>query len=124
MHNIFGTFIFTMKTGKHPSIQIIIEQNDGLLWGRVEGKNWMPAPYGATIAELTVNLKSLVDDYVLHEGKNDKEWNSINWNKVELVFKYAESRTNVATIKAMEAAQKGKTTEHKSAKELVLSMNK
>ncbi len=69
-------------------LEIIVEKNDGLLWGRVEGKNWMPTPYGTTIKELVENLKDLVADHILHEGKNDKEWNSIDWQMLELVFKY------------------------------------
>ncbi len=70
------------------TIEIIIEKNDGLLWGRIEGKNWMPTPYGITIADVIGNLKELVDDYVTHEGKNDNAWNKINWNEVKFDFKY------------------------------------
>jgi hypothetical protein len=35
-----------------------------------------------------------------------------------------ESGANPVTIKAMEAAKKGKTTKHKSAKELISFLNK
>jgi len=69
-------------------IEMIVEKNDGIFWGRIEGKNWMPTPYGKTIAKVIENLKELVDDYVNHEGKNDREWNKINWNKVEIDIKY------------------------------------
>ncbi len=69
-------------------ISLILEKNDGLLWGRTEGKGWMPTPYGATIIELIENLKELVNDYVANEGKSDKSWNSIDWAKVVFEFKY------------------------------------
>ncbi len=69
-------------------IEIIIEKNDGLLWGRVETKSWMPTPFGKTIEDVVKNLKELVADYILHEGKSDKAWNKLNWKTVEFEFKY------------------------------------
>ena len=48
----------------------------------------MPTPYGKTIQEVIENLKELVDDYVTHEGKNDKAWNKIEWSKIIFEFKY------------------------------------
>ena len=76
------------SSGKMKKIELIIEKNDGLLWGRIEGKGWMPTPYGKTINEIISNLKELVADYVTHEGKNDKSWNKINWNTIEFDLKY------------------------------------
>ncbi|MBC7553091.1 MAG: hypothetical protein H7257_03835 [Taibaiella sp.] len=69
-------------------IEIIVEKNDGLLWGRVTGKNWMPTPYGVTLKEVADNLKALVLDYTLHEGKSDRQWSIKDWSNVELAFKY------------------------------------
>jgi hypothetical protein len=69
-------------------IELIIEKNDGILWGRIEGNGWMPTPYGKTISKVIENLKELVTDYIKHEGKNDKQWNKINWDKVEFDLKY------------------------------------
>jgi hypothetical protein len=69
-------------------LELILEKNDGILWGRIEKKGWMPTPYGTTISELIGNLKDLVNDYVAHEGKNDKEWNKINWNEITIDYKY------------------------------------
>ena len=69
-------------------IELIIEKNDGLLWGRAEGKGWMPTPFGTTIDEVITNLKDLVEDYVAHEGKNDKQWSKIKWSDVVFDMKY------------------------------------
>ena len=69
-------------------LELIIEKNDGILWGRIESKGWMPTPYGNTVDEVIDNLKELVNDYVTHEGKSDKAWKKINWNSVEIDFKY------------------------------------
>ncbi len=69
-------------------IELIIEKNDGLLWGRTEGKGWMATPCGNTIDEVIENLKELVADYTTHEGKDDKTWNKIDWNNVVFDMKY------------------------------------
>ena len=69
-------------------IELILEKNEGLFWGRVESKGWMPTPYGKTINEVVDSLKELVDDYVCNEGISDKKWNKIDWNTVVFEFKY------------------------------------
>jgi len=69
-------------------IELILEKNDGLLWGRIEGAGWMPTPYGKNIKEVIENLKELQEDYIEHEGKNDSAWNKINWSEVTFDFKY------------------------------------
>ena len=70
-------------------LEVIIEKNDGLFWGRIaDVKGWQPTPYGNTLGALIDNLKDLVSDYVLHEGKDDKKWNKISWSEIELSFKY------------------------------------
>lgn len=69
-------------------IELILEKNDGLLWGRIERVGWMPTPYGTTVEDVIKNLKELQDDYIKHEGKNDKKWNKINWNEVTFDLKY------------------------------------
>jgi hypothetical protein len=69
-------------------IELIIEKSDGLFWGRTEGRGWMPTPYGRTMEKVIENLKELVTDYVAHEGKNDKKWHNIDWEKVTFNYKY------------------------------------
>jgi predicted RNase H-like HicB family nuclease len=70
-------------------LQIILEKNDGILWGRVEEiGNYMPTPYGKTKAEVVQNLKELIKDYQAHEGKADKIWSKVNIDKLELEIRY------------------------------------
>ena len=61
-----------VRQNKKSKLEIIIEKNDGILWGRVENKGkFYPTPYGETIEKVVENLKELVADYVLNEGKED-----------------------------------------------------
>ena len=77
------------KSGEIKKIEIIIEKNDGLLWGRVENSgNFMPTPYGETTTQVIENLKELILDYITNEGKNDKYWNSIDLNNLHFEFSY------------------------------------
>jgi hypothetical protein len=70
-------------------VDLIIEKNDGILWGRVEGKgNYMPTPYGETKAEVIKNLKELIADYQAHEGKTDKFWSKVHIDKLEVEIHY------------------------------------
>ncbi len=70
-------------------IEIIIEKNDGLLWGRVENMGThLLTPYGKTTEKLIENLNELVLDYLANEGKKDKFWNRVDISKVVFEFKY------------------------------------
>ncbi len=69
-------------------IELIIEKSEGMLWGRTDGKGWMPTPCGGTIDEVIANLKELAGDYVANEGKHDKAWNRIDWAYVTYDLKY------------------------------------
>ncbi|MFI5193662.1 MAG: hypothetical protein ACHQD7_06380 [Chitinophagales bacterium] len=70
-------------------IEIIIEKNDGLLWGRVESRgNFMPTPYGEHTEQVVENLKALIKDYVSHEGKKDVYWSKIDLDNIRIEFAY------------------------------------
>jgi hypothetical protein len=77
-----------LKITRMKKIEIILEKNDGLLWGRIDGKGWLPTPYGTTVNEVIESLKELQEDYVRHEGKNDNAWNNIIWSQVTFELKY------------------------------------
>ncbi len=70
-------------------IEVIIEKNEGMLWGRVENKGkFLPTPFGKTKEALIENLKELIHDYQKHEGKSDKVWSKIEVNNLNLEFHY------------------------------------
>jgi len=78
-----------LKKNKVDKLEIIIEKNDGLLWGRVENKGkFMPTPYGTSTAKVILNLKELIFDYIKHEGKKDPFWKKVDLNNVAFEFKY------------------------------------
>jgi hypothetical protein len=70
------------KSSEKKKLEVIIEKNDCLLWGRIEDLgNSMPTPYGKTKAQVIKNLRELINDYVANEGKKDKYWNKIDLEK-------------------------------------------
>ncbi len=71
------------------NIKIVIEKSDGLLWGRVEGHgSFMPTPYGENTQQVVENLKELISDYIKHEGKKDGFWKNVDFNNLDIEFKY------------------------------------
>jgi hypothetical protein len=78
-----------LKKNNKAKIEIIIEKNDGLLWGRVEHKGrFMPTPYGKNTIKLIANLKELIADYVQHEGRKDFFWGKLDLNDLQIDFRY------------------------------------
>lgn len=76
-----------MKTSD--PLNVILEKNDGLLWGRVEGLgNYTPTPFGKDKDEVINSLKSLIKDYVSSEGNQDPYWSRINIDKLKIEFSY------------------------------------
>ena len=55
---------------------------------------------------------------------SDKQSQSFLEYVKTLTFAKVQSAENVTTLKAMEQAKKGKTTKHKSAKDLISFLNK
>jgi hypothetical protein len=77
------------KENNNAKIEIIIEKNDGLLWGRVENKGvFMPTPYGKTTAKVIANLKELIVDYIKHEGRKDSFWSKLDLDDLRFEFRY------------------------------------
>ena len=70
-------------------LQIIIEKGDTVLYGRIKGnKLFAPVTAADSAKEVLANLKILIKDYQLHEGKEDKYWNKINVENVEFELQY------------------------------------
>lgn len=59
-------------------LTIIIEKNEGELWGRIENvRDYLPVTTGTTIEEIEENLRELLDDYIENEGSVHSEWRSV-----------------------------------------------
>jgi hypothetical protein len=69
-------------------IELIIEKEDGHLWGRIDGKGFMPTGQGATQIELIENVKDSIRDYQQHEGKIDKAWNKVDVDTIQFDLRY------------------------------------
>lgn len=70
-------------------LELIIEKNDGLFWGRIEGKgNFTPNGAGITTTELITDIKSCIEDYKEHEGTTDLFWSKIDTNSLEFDMRY------------------------------------
>lgn len=78
-----------MLSKRKTKIEIIIEKKDGMLWGIVENKgNFVVTPYGKTKDEVINNLKELIKDYQLNEGKRDKFWSKVDIENMDIEIFY------------------------------------
>lgn len=68
-------------------VNIIIEKGKGGLWGRVEGSEFLVST-GRDPGELTESLKTLIADYIAHEGKTDRRWKSAVIDSINFGYVY------------------------------------
>jgi len=74
---------------KMKNLELIIEKNDGLLWGRVENKgNFTPTGAGESTEALIKDIISSIEDYKEHEGKEDKFWSKVDTESIQFELKY------------------------------------
>jgi hypothetical protein len=70
-------------------IPLIIEKNEGELWGRIEGiGDFMPLTIGSSKDELVTSLKILISDYKANEGKADTSWRDIDTENIIFSFHF------------------------------------
>lgn len=69
-------------------INIIIEKGKNEFWGHIEGFESLPVTTGASVSEVTENLKMLIADYIEHEGQNDNRWRRVDVNKIVFDLHY------------------------------------
>jgi predicted RNase H-like HicB family nuclease len=71
------------------TIEVIVEKADNHFWARVEDKgNFMPTGQGKTMEKVLKNLKESIQDYIEHEGKEDKYWSKINVDNITFEIHY------------------------------------
>lgn len=68
--------------------EIIIEQGDGGLWGRVDHGHFMATTSAATVAAVIRNIREQISDYLANEGKDDTAWNGVTADSVEFTLTY------------------------------------
>lgn len=67
-------------------LTVLVEKNDGLYEGYIEGVNskTLISSAAPNIGELLDNLRMLIKGYQQHEGAHDTAWAAINADEVEL----------------------------------------
>ncbi len=63
-------------------INVIIEKGKNEFWARVEGFEFLPVTTGASVSEVTENLRMLLADYIEHEGQDDRRWRKVDAGKI------------------------------------------
>lgn len=69
-------------------LELVIEKENNHLWGRVDGKGFMPTGQGTTQRELVENVKDSIRDYQQHEGKSDKLWAKVDVDSLQFDLCY------------------------------------
>ncbi len=69
-------------------VDVIIEKGKKEFWGRIEGYNFLPVTAGKNINEILDNLRLQIEDYIEHEGQNDKVWNKVDVAEIKFNLHY------------------------------------
>jgi predicted RNase H-like HicB family nuclease len=69
-------------------LSVIIEKNDGELWGRIESPEFLLTTQGITESEIIENLKDLLVDFIENEGNEVETWKNINIENIEFDIVY------------------------------------
>lgn len=76
------------KANQEKKLAVVVEKNDGLLWGRVDISGQLFTPYGETIEKLLENLKELITDHTLNGGKAEKAFANLSAEDLNVEIKY------------------------------------
>jgi predicted RNase H-like HicB family nuclease len=69
-------------------LNVILEKSDTDLFGSISIAEFSHNTVGKDIAEVTNNLKGLIQDYIEHEGKEDPKWKDLDVNTIEFDYTY------------------------------------
>lgn len=70
------------------TLNIILEKQEGEIWGRIETPDFLYTSSGENVEEITSNLRELVADFLLHEGKHLPQWEDVNINDISFEASY------------------------------------
>ena len=76
------------STNRRQKVEVILEKNDGVLWGRTEIGDQLFTPYGENIEKLLTNLKELLTDHIQNEGKDVDFWKKLDVESLAVELKY------------------------------------
>lgn len=70
-------------------LTVVIEKgDDDEIWGSIEAPGFFYSTVGGSVEEITDNLRKLVTDFLIHEGKAMPEWEGVSINDVVFTYEY------------------------------------
>jgi hypothetical protein len=71
------------------TVNVILERDeDGSIFARMKGSGFLLTTVGKNLEEIDFNLKDLLQDYLEHEGKENKDWNGLKINDISFEYEY------------------------------------
>jgi predicted RNase H-like HicB family nuclease len=71
------------------TVNVILERDeDGSIFARMKGSGFLLTTVGKDLEEIDFNLKDLLQDYLEHEGKENKDWNGLKINDISFEYEY------------------------------------
>lgn len=71
------------------TVNVILERDeDGSIFARMKGSGFLLTTVGKDLEEIDFNLKDLLQDYLEHEGKENKDWNNLTIKDIAFEYEY------------------------------------
>jgi hypothetical protein len=70
------------------TLGVRIDWEEHKFGAQVKGRGFLLTTQGDTVTAVLENLRNLLSDYLLHEGKNDPAWQSIRVEDITFVCEY------------------------------------
>ncbi|MEZ0484298.1 hypothetical protein [Fibrella aquatica] len=70
------------------TLTITLEKGDDELWGSIDAPGFLLTSVGASVEEVTTNLRDLVADFLENEGKDMPEWKGIKETDITYNYEY------------------------------------
>jgi hypothetical protein len=78
----------TYVTFASMKLKVILEPGDGEIWGRCDAPHTHITTIGKNVQQVKDNVKALVQDHIMHEGKNQIEWQGKTIESIEFDYVY------------------------------------
>ena len=70
------------------TLTITLEKGEDELWGSIEAPGFLLTTVGASVEEVTTNLRELVADFLEHEGKDQPAWAGLRETDITYDYEY------------------------------------